>query len=52
VAANCRLALAIVIAGLCGYLVGCSRSGFAGAYFVIVTIPSRSVRLVALNSSN
>jgi branched-chain amino acid transport system permease protein len=43
-------ALAIVIAGLCGYLVGRLSFRVRGAYFVIVTISfAEVVRLVALN---
>ena len=43
-------ALAIVIAGLCGYLVGLLSFRVRGAYFVIVTISfAEVVRLVALN---
>jgi branched-chain amino acid transport system permease protein len=43
-------ALAIVIAGLCGYLVGRLSFSVRGAYFVIVTISfAEVVRLVALN---
>lgn len=42
--------LAIVIAGLCGYLVGRLSFRVRGAYFVIVTISfAEVVRLVALN---
>ena len=42
--------LAIVIAGLCGYLVGLLSFRVRGAYFVIVTISfAEVVRLVALN---
>jgi branched-chain amino acid transport system permease protein len=44
------LGLAIVIAGLCGYLVGRLSFRVRGAYFVIVTISfAEVVRLVALN---
>ena len=43
-------ALAIVVAGLCGYLVGLLSFRVRGAYFVIVTISfAEVVRLVALN---
>jgi branched-chain amino acid transport system permease protein len=43
-------ALAIVISGLCGYLVGRLSFRVRGAYFVIVTISfAEVVRLVALN---
>jgi branched-chain amino acid transport system permease protein len=43
-------ALAIVMAGLCGYLVGRLSFRVRGAYFVIVTISfAEVVRLVALN---
>jgi branched-chain amino acid transport system permease protein len=43
-------ALAIVIAGLCGYFVGRLSFRVRGAYFVIVTISfAEVVRLVALN---
>ncbi len=43
-------ALAIVIAGLCGYLVGRLSFRVRGAYFVIVTISfAEVVRLIALN---
>lgn len=43
-------ALAIVISGLCGYLVGRLSFSVRGAYFVIVTISfAEVVRLVALN---
>jgi branched-chain amino acid transport system permease protein len=43
-------ALAIVIAGLCGYVVGRLSFRVRGAYFVIVTISfAEVVRLVALN---
>jgi branched-chain amino acid transport system permease protein len=43
-------ALAIVIAGLCGYFVGLLSFRVRGAYFVIVTISfAEVVRLVALN---
>src|SRR5215210_1312540 len=43
-------ALAIVISGLCGYLVGKLSFKVRGAYFVIVTISFAEVtRLVALN---
>lgn len=43
-------ALAIVIAGLCGYLIGKLSFRVRGAYFVIVTISfAEVVRLVALN---
>ena len=42
--------LAIVVAGLCGYLVGRLSFRVRGAYFVIVTISfAEVVRLVALN---
>src|SRR4030088_730372 len=42
--------LAIVVAGLCGYLVGLLSFRVRGAYFVIVTISfAEVVRLVALN---
>jgi branched-chain amino acid transport system permease protein len=42
--------LAIIIAGLCGYLVGRLSFRVRGAYFVIVTISfAEVVRLVALN---
>src|SRR5215210_9135129 len=42
--------LAIVIAGLCGYLIGKLSFKVRGAYFVIVTISfAEVVRLVALN---
>jgi branched-chain amino acid transport system permease protein len=42
--------LAIVIAGLCGYLVGRLSFRVRGAYFVIVTISfAEVVRLIALN---
>jgi branched-chain amino acid transport system permease protein len=44
------LAFAIVVAGLCGYLVGRLSFRVRGAYFVIVTISfAEVVRLVALN---
>lgn len=44
------LALAILIAGLCGYFVGLLSFRVRGAYFVIVTISfAEVVRLVALN---
>ncbi len=43
-------ALAIVISGLCGYLVGRLSFRVRGAYFVIVTISfAEVVRLIALN---
>ncbi|MCX7319785.1 MAG: branched-chain amino acid ABC transporter permease [Hyphomicrobiales bacterium] len=43
-------ALAVVISGLCGYLVGKLSFRVRGAYFVIVTISfAEVVRLVALN---
>lgn len=43
-------ALAIIISGLCGYLVGRLSFRVRGAYFVIVTISfAEVVRLVALN---
>src|ERR1700712_2402776 len=43
-------ALAIVLAGICGYLVGKLSFRVRGAYFVIVTISfAEVVRLVALN---
>jgi branched-chain amino acid transport system permease protein len=43
-------ALAIVVAGLCGYLIGKLSFKVRGAYFVIVTISfAEVVRLVALN---
>jgi branched-chain amino acid transport system permease protein len=43
-------ALAILIAGLCGYLVGLLSFRVRGAYFVIITISfAEVVRLVALN---
>ncbi|MGY8631016.1 branched-chain amino acid ABC transporter permease [Bradyrhizobium sp. 14AA] len=43
-------ALAIIIAGLCGYFVGLLSFRVRGAYFVIVTISfAEVVRLVALN---
>jgi branched-chain amino acid transport system permease protein len=43
-------ALAVVIAGLCGYLIGKLSFKVRGAYFVIVTISfAEVVRLVALN---
>jgi branched-chain amino acid transport system permease protein len=43
-------ALAVVIAGLCGYLVGRLSFRVRGAYFVIVTISfAEVVRLIALN---
>jgi branched-chain amino acid transport system permease protein len=43
-------ALAVVIAGLCGYFVGLLSFRVRGAYFVIVTISfAEVVRLVALN---
>src|SRR6266571_9224476 len=42
--------LAIIVAGLCGYLVGLLSFRVRGAYFVIVTISfAEVVRLVALN---
>ncbi len=42
--------LAILVAGLCGYLVGLLSFRVRGAYFVIVTISfAEVVRLVALN---
>ena len=44
------LALAIMVAGLCGYLIGKLSFKVRGAYFVIVTISfAEVVRLVALN---
>ncbi|TAI67956.1 branched-chain amino acid ABC transporter permease [Bradyrhizobium sp. Leo170] len=44
------LALAILVAGLCGYFVGLLSFRVRGAYFVIVTISfAEVVRLVALN---
>ncbi|MDH2349631.1 branched-chain amino acid ABC transporter permease [Bradyrhizobium sp. SSUT112] len=44
------LALAILVAGLCGYFVGQLSFRVRGAYFVIVTISfAEVVRLVALN---
>jgi branched-chain amino acid transport system permease protein len=44
------LVLAVVIAGICGYLVGKLSFRVRGAYFVIVTISfAEVVRLVALN---
>jgi branched-chain amino acid transport system permease protein len=44
------LVLAVVIAGVCGYLVGKLSFRVRGAYFVIVTISfAEVVRLVALN---
>jgi branched-chain amino acid transport system permease protein len=44
------LGLAIVVAGLCGYLVGRLSFRVRGAYFVIVTISfAEVVRLVSLN---
>jgi len=50
VAADRGFALAILIAGLCGYLVGLLSFRVRGAYFVILTISfAEVVRLVALN---